>query len=234
MGRPVALAVFAHPDDAELACFGTFAALHQQGYALCVLSLTDGRNSIAEQSHLRPKEAKMAAEVVGSELIVEGFEDGFLAPNREIFGRIEAHIRRIQPSIVLTHYPGDREHQDHQVVGKITTAVANRSSDIGLVLQGEPPYHADSFTPQLYTDITDFMDLKMQALACYKSEADKRFMSRDLVTTRGKWWAHQAGVHGDGENPRFYEAFVVAKALLTFPFLQGPGRGEYGPAAGLS
>src|SRR6266542_3109036 len=100
MERPVALAVFAHPDDAELACFGTFAALREQGYALCALSLTDGRNSNAEQSHLRTKEAKMAAEIAGSELIVEGFEDGSLAPHRELFGRIEGHIRRIQPSIV--------------------------------------------------------------------------------------------------------------------------------------
>jgi LmbE family N-acetylglucosaminyl deacetylase len=90
----------------------------------------------------------MAADIVGSELIVEGFEDGCLAPHREVFGRIEAHVRRIQPSIVLTHYPGDREHQDHQMVGKITTAVAQRSSDVGLVLQSEPPYLADSFAPQ--------------------------------------------------------------------------------------
>ncbi|GLY68017.1 PIG-L deacetylase family protein [Amycolatopsis taiwanensis] len=217
MGRPVALAVFAHPDDAELACFGTLAALREQGYALCVLSLTDGRNSNSGQSHLRPKEARMAAEVVGSELIVESFEDGYLAPQREVFSRIESHVRRIQPSIVLTHYPGDREHQDHQVVGKVTTAVANRSSDIGLVLQGEPPCLADSFTPQLYSDITDFMELKLEALACYKSEAGKPFMSRELVTTRGKWWALQAGAYGDGENPRFYEAYVVAKAVLPLP-----------------
>jgi LmbE family N-acetylglucosaminyl deacetylase len=219
MGKPVALAVFAHPDDAELACFGTLAALRRQGYALCALSLTDGRNSNAEQSHLRTKEARMAAELVGCELIVEGFEDGHLAPHREVFGRIEAHVRRIQPAIVLTHYPGDREHQDHQMIGKITTAVAQRSGDVGLVLQSEPPYLADSFTPQLYSDITDFMDLKLEAIACYKSEANKPFMSRDLVMTRGKWRAHQAGAHGDGENPRFYEAFVVAKAMLSFPFI---------------
>jgi N-acetylglucosamine malate deacetylase 1 len=219
MERPVALAVFAHPDDAELACFGTFAALRERGYALCALSLTDGRNSDVEQSHLRTKEAKMAAEIVGSELIVEGFEDGRLAPDREVFGRIEEHVRRIRPSIVLTHYPGDREHQDHQVVGKITTAVAHRSSDIELVLQGEPPCLADSFKPQLYADITDFMERKLEALACYKSEAGKPFMRRDLIMDRGRWWAHQAGAHGDSENPRFYEAFVVAKAILAHPFL---------------
>nr|CTQ96600.1 hypothetical protein [Kibdelosporangium sp. MJ126-NF4] len=213
------MAVFAHPDDAELACFGTLAALREQGYALCALSLTDGRNSNAEQSHLRPKEARMAAEIVGSELIMENFEDGCLAPNREVFSRIEAHIRRVRPSIVLTHYPGDREHQDHQVVGRITTTVAHRSSDIGLVLQGEPPVLVDSFTPQLYSDITDFMEPKLEAIGCYKSEAGKPFMSRELVMTRGKWWAHQAGAYSDGEKPRFYEAFVVTKAVLPLPRL---------------
>jgi N-acetylglucosamine malate deacetylase 1 len=216
---PLALAVFAHPDDAELACFGTFAALREHGYALCVLSLTDGRNSDAEQSHMRTMEAKLAAEVVGSDLIVEDFEDGCLGPHREVFGRIEAHIRRIRPSILITHYPGDREHQDHRMVGKITTDVAHRSSDIGLVLQGEPPYVVDSFRPQLYSDITAFMGRKLEALACYKSEAGKPFMSRELLLNRGKWWAHQAGVHGDGDNPRFYEAFVVAKSIFPLPFI---------------
>ncbi|MGA6167107.1 PIG-L deacetylase family protein [Amycolatopsis magusensis] len=218
MSKPVALAVFAHPDDAELACFGTFAALRARGYALSVLSLTDGANSDVEQSYLRPKEARLAAAVLGSELVVEDFEDGSLTAGRALFDRIEQHIRRVRPSIVLTHYPGPREHQDHQVVGTVATTVAHRAGHVDLVLQGEPPGLADSFAPQLFTDITAHIDVKLKALACYKSEADKGFMHRETVLDRARWWARQAGAVENG-TPRYYEAFVVSKALL--PVLTG-------------
>jgi N-acetylglucosamine malate deacetylase 1 len=206
------LAVFAHPDDAELACFGTLAGMAASGVAINILTLTDGRNSSAEESYLRPSEAKEAAGIIRADLVIEGFVDGDLSPSRALYSCVSTHLERVKPSIVITHYPHGQDHQDHLAVGQAVTAVSNRMDAVALVLQAEPPSGVGPFHPNFYVDVTEHMPEKLEALGKYISEIDKPFMKRDAVMARGQWWARQAEMHAP--KPRLYEAFLVAKARI--------------------
>jgi N-acetylglucosamine malate deacetylase 1 len=209
-----ALAIFAHPDDAELACFGSLASLATRGYQAHIVALSDGSNSTSKASQLRPVEAKEAAELIKADLTIEHFTDGALTPNAELHACISAHLKRVEPAILFTHCPNVDYHQDHEVTGRIVTAAAMRFTAIRLVLQAEPPIFVGSFAPNLYADITASIAMKLEAVQRYKSEADKWYMTDESILQRAAWWARQAEPTSP-QGPRFFEAFRVAKALFT-------------------
>lgn len=61
------LAVFAHPDDAELTCFGTLGVLHSRGYRVLVGIVTDGTaGSPYTAINGRVQEAERASAIMGS------------------------------------------------------------------------------------------------------------------------------------------------------------------------
>src|SRR5690606_7300955 len=59
------LALAAHPDDTELSCSGTLAALVQQGLAVGVVDLTRGEMGSRGTPELRLTEAHTAAGIIG-------------------------------------------------------------------------------------------------------------------------------------------------------------------------
>jgi N-acetylglucosamine malate deacetylase 1 len=212
--QPSVLAIFAHPDDAELACFGSLAALVASGYKAHIVALTNGSTSVSNMSQLRPSEAKEAADLINADLTIEKFADGGLMPNSTLHACVSTHLSRISPTILFTHCPGVDYHQDHEVTGRIVTAAAMRQTAIRLVLQAEPPIFVGSFSPNLYSDVTANIETKLQAVHHYTSEAGKWFMTDQAILERAAWWARQAEPT-DPKNPRYCEAFRVAKALVN-------------------
>ncbi|MFM8396828.1 MAG: PIG-L family deacetylase, partial [Pirellula sp.] len=60
------IAVGAHPDDVEIACGGTLAALVEQGYRVGIIDLTDGEPTPHSPGpEVRLAEAAAAANVLG-------------------------------------------------------------------------------------------------------------------------------------------------------------------------
>jgi LmbE family N-acetylglucosaminyl deacetylase len=60
------VAVGAHPDDIEIACGGTLAALVQQGYKVGIVDLTDGEPTpLSPGPEVRLQEAQQAAATLG-------------------------------------------------------------------------------------------------------------------------------------------------------------------------
>jgi LmbE family N-acetylglucosaminyl deacetylase len=61
------IAVGAHPDDVEIACGGTLAAMVEQGYRVGIIDLTDGEPTPHSPGpDVRLAEAAEAAKVLGS------------------------------------------------------------------------------------------------------------------------------------------------------------------------
>jgi LmbE family N-acetylglucosaminyl deacetylase len=212
------LAVFAHPDDAELACFGTLAGLGVAGFGLHILALTNGSNSCSPDAELRPSEAKASAGVIGADLVIADFVDGELPANRETYSCVEEHLARIRPTIVITHLVGAQDHQDHDSAGRAATTMACRSSFVKLILQAEPPLMNTLFSPNFYVDVTAHMPDKLDAVAKYQSERDKPCAAQQAIRDRGTWWARQAETH-DLREIRYSEAFHLVKAKLDVPLL---------------
>jgi len=215
-GRPRVLGVFAHPDDAELTCFGTLASLSALGADVSLLFLSVGEGSSSETASERASEAGAAAQVINATLGVERLRDGAIPMTHETFALIERYIRRIDPLVVLTHFDrsGPDDHQDHQAVGRVVTNLALRYSSAAFILQVEPSVSGSGFVPNTFIDITSFIEQKLAAVACYRSESHKAFMNPDAVRARGNWWARQAEPNRY-DTSLFYEAFVMVRTRIA-------------------
>jgi len=98
------IAVGAHPDDCEIGCGGTLAALAASGLSVGIIDLTDGEPTPGSPSpDVRVAEAHAAAEVLGitKRIILD-------LPNRRLFDSFESRValaiefRRYQPKLVLS------------------------------------------------------------------------------------------------------------------------------------
>jgi LmbE family N-acetylglucosaminyl deacetylase len=183
-----ALAVVAHPDDAELLCAGTLARAKQDGamIGVCVLCQGDKGQSatpIADLAQVRRLEMAAAAGLLEAELLLGDIPDGELldapAHRRMLMGL----YRRFRPTLVLAHHPGDY-HPDHRAASALAEAATWFSASPGQKAD-EPPLavqpalwwldtvNMTGFEPSFFIDITPFVDLKHQLLCCHQSQLQR-------------------------------------------------------------
>lgn len=106
--------VFAsHPDDAELNCGGTIAALTAQGKKVGIIDLTKGEMGTRGTEQTRAEEVKKASEILNISYRQNlDLGDSILANSRENQIEIIKQLRLTQPHICLVGAPFDR-HPDH-------------------------------------------------------------------------------------------------------------------------
>lgn len=130
------LCVLAHPDDESLALGGTLARYAAEGVETYLVTATRGEHGWmgAEADYPGPRalgqvreaELQSAARVLGlREVHLLDYEDGQLdrAEAAAAAAQIAAHIRAIQPQVVITFGPdGIYGHPDHIAISQLTTA----------------------------------------------------------------------------------------------------------------
>ena len=153
------LAVLAHPDDESLGFGGTFAKYSAEGIETYLVTATRGergrfgprgeRGDPVEVGRVREAELRAAAAVLGiGEVSVLGFPDGAVdnVPAQAAIRAIVAHIRRIQPDVIVTFGPeGAYGHPDHIAISQFTTAATVCAADSGYRIDDGP--QNDSFPP---------------------------------------------------------------------------------------
>ena len=174
------LAVMAHPDDAELLVGGALLRSADRGERTGILDLTAGEAGSRGSAELRRQEAEAAAEVLGlSERRTAGLPDGSLRNDREAQRTVAAILRELRPRTVVTHWIRGR-HPDHREAAALTVDASFLAGLARLDAPGEPhrPFkvvHALTFrddapTPTFVLDVTDQMERKLEAVACYASQ----------------------------------------------------------------
>jgi len=142
------LAVLAHPDDESLGFGGTLAKYAAEGIETHLVTATRGEagrfgaagrgRDPVEVGSVREAELRAAAAVLGvSEVSILGYPDGAVdkVPHATAIAAIVAHIRRIQPDIIVTFGPeGGYGHPDHIAVSQFATAAALCAADSEYVL----------------------------------------------------------------------------------------------------
>ena len=135
------IAIFAHPDDADLKMGGTAALLAQMGAAVKFVSLTNGDAGHYAQGggvlgQRRRAEAQRAAKQYGiDEYTVLNNHDGELLPDLNVRLQVIREIRNWNADIVLGLRPNDY-HPDHRNAGKLVedasymVAVPNVAADV--------------------------------------------------------------------------------------------------------
>jgi LmbE family N-acetylglucosaminyl deacetylase len=209
------LAIFAHPDDDALSCLGTIAKFTREQYQVYVLTLTAGERSNTAIGKTRLYEAENVAHLVGYTLLKQELIDGHLAFNTEMVSIIEKYIQQLSPQVVITHYPQNAGygHQDHDTTASAVVNAARRAQCVDWILYAEPPVQNWGFLPNLYVDITDYMNLKKRAIQLHKSEDAKAYMLPDIAAMRAQWWALQNHPNSYSTG-RYLEPFVLVKGIL--------------------
>jgi LmbE family N-acetylglucosaminyl deacetylase len=209
------IAVGAHPDDVEIACGGTLAALIDAGYKVGIIDLTDGEPTpLSPGPDARMAEAKAAGEALGVHL-----RTLLHLPNRRLFDSFEARVklaiefRKHRPRLVIGL--GDRTPMaspDHWQAMQITDAAVfySRLTKWDDQFENLPPH---TISRQLYcllgsplagpvmpggqvvVDISNTLAKKLAAIRCYKSQfpPEKEYLF-DRVDAADRYLGRSAGV----------------------------------------
>jgi LmbE family N-acetylglucosaminyl deacetylase len=206
------MVIFAHPDDAEGNCGGTTANWVREGKVVYYLALTNGDKGSWDLSmtseklaQIREKEQEEAAKVLGvSKVIFLRIPDGELEVSLPLRREIARLIRLHEPSIILTHDPWKpyQVHPDHRATGFLALDAAVAARDFlyypDQLAQGLKPcrvqeiYLFGSESPDFWVDISECIELKLQAARCHQSqgltsrEVQERIRNRALEVGRTK------------------------------------------------
>ena len=191
------LTVGAHPDDLEIACGGTLARLADEGHKIHAIVMSDG--CAGGDNSVRPTEARNGAATMGLEKIeIHSLTDTRLEDhNMEMVDIIEAKVNELKPDLILTHSSHD-QHQDHKAVHFAVLRAARKQPSI---LCFESPSVTSEFNPQLFIDITNYIDIKIHAVQDHRDQAGKRYLRWDRL----KGMANFRGAQGKLELAEGFE-----------------------------
>lgn len=222
------LVVVAHPDDEVLGCGGTMARLAQEGHEVRVAILAEGMTSRSpqreqadpKQLHRLHQQAQQAAEKLHvKEVVAASLPDNRLdtVPLLEVVKLVEELIEKFQPEVIYTHHPGDL-NVDHGVVHRavLTATRPMPGKSVREIFAFEVPSSTEwafhrlepSFRPNVFVDITETLEAKISALACYDTET-REFphpRSPEALRAIAARWGSVAGFHAA-------EAFELVRYL---------------------
>lgn len=210
--KPKILAMGAHPDDMELEAGGTLAKFARKGYEVYLLILTSGgytdmNGNTYFDEHLR-NEAEEASKILGiKDVNFLDYPTKNLLANGEIISKVDSIVDEIRPDVFISHHPFD-SHQDHKAAAEIMFAVS-RQGRVKNVLSGSTlPYRPNvfAFRPQFFVDITETIDVKLDAIRAYKSQYQK--FGSEILIDRVK---AMAKTHGWAMGYEYAECFEVIR-----------------------
>ena len=233
------LAVFSHPDDAELSVGGTLLKLKSLGYRTGVCDMTRGEMGTRGTVEIRAQEAIEAARLLNLEVRVNLEQpDGHVAATEVARVALVRVLRMHKPKVLLTTHEDD-PHPDHANTSIIVRQAARLASmgrydeESGLPPVPMPAIMHSLFSrrivPSFVVDVSDFVDDKMSAIRAYASqfystdskEPSTRISQRGFLTEielRMRYFGSLIGVAA-GEPFYVREALNVDDplALLTRP-----------------
>ena len=206
MGKVNILAIGAHPDDIEFGCGGALIKYTQSGHRLFLLVMTGGE--LGGSSSVRTQEQKASGNILGAEKIYwGGYEDTHLVVDVDLIGKIEAVIAEVKPDFIFCNFPDDT-HQDHR---HLAQAIMSATRYIRNVLFFEGPT-TQNFNPQVFVDISDTLDRKVEALQAHRSQVMKTNIEDLSIVEVARSSANFRGIQG---RVKYAEAFQSLRLFIN-------------------
>ncbi len=212
------LIIASHPDDIEFRAAGSAAVWTREGRLVEYVLSTSGEKgfnqnsapslSLKDRRAIREEEQRAAAQVVGVETVhFLRYPDGEMANTAELRRDLVRVIREMKPDTVVSGDPSMDAydsfygyHRDHRVISQavfdaLYPAAGNENYFPELIKEGFPPhkpaevYFGNIHQPDIWVDISDTFDLKIEALACHKSQIDDIEETASLMRD----WAKRMG-----------------------------------------
>ena len=218
----IVLIIAAHSDDEALGCSGTMAKHVAQGDKVHILFMTDGvasRIRSKNNTEERLIAAQDAVQILGvSSFTTLNFPDNKMdsIPLLDVVKEVENKITELQPEIIYTHHIGDL-NIDHQITHKaVITACRphpgfcvrkNYAFEVLSSTEWQTP-GVESFCPNMFIDITDYIDIKKQVLKVYSAEMHQTPHSRSIDNA-----IRLNAVRGNSIGVDYAEAFVLIRMI---------------------
>lgn len=211
------LAVGAHLDDIEIACGGTLAKAIKSGHQVKVLIMSKSgysnkEGNVQRSDDVAVEEGTNALHVLGIHNIeILDFPTKDIPFVSDVVNAIDVCMSEYNPSIIFTHHPFDT-HQAHVGVSNATIAAARRKNTVFFYEPITPSGRSYvAFRPQLYVDIEDTIDKKIDSLREHKSEYNK-FGAEDWIIGVHS----RCGFRGYEIGKKYAEAFEVLRIEASF------------------
>lgn len=233
------LAVFSHPDDAELSVAGTLLKLKSLGYKTGVCDVTRGEMGTRGTPEIRANEATEAARILKLDVRLNLEQpDGHVWPTESARAALVRVIRTHKPKVLLTTHEDD-PHPDHAN----TSIIVRQAARLATMVRYDEESRLDAvpmpaimhslfsrrIVPSFIVDVSDFVDEKMKAIRAYGSqfysadsnEPSTRISARGFLEEIESRMGYFGSLIGSEAGEPFYvrEALNVEDpmALLTRP-----------------
>lgn len=213
----------AHPDDEALGCSGAMARHVAQGDKVHVVFMTDGVGS-RPVAGAEPGErfcaAKQAQAVIGTESMQNfDFPDNQMdsVPLLSVTKAIESVVDTVRPDLVYTHHLGDL-NVDHQVTHRavMTACRPQPGFCVKEIHAFEVPSSTEwqtagvlPFMPNVFVDISAFIETKRKVLAAYHAEMRPTPYSRSVENV-----LRLNALRGNSVGVAYAEAFMLVRQII--------------------
>lgn len=218
----------AHPDDELLGLGGTIRRLVNEGVEAHAVILAEGITSRSDKRELANNDelkelqddARKAATIVGYSTI--DFCD--LPDNRmdgcellDVIKIVSKYVDKYKPDTIFTHHHGDL-NIDHRITCEAVLTACRPVNDYGVkrIYAFETPSstewnytYNESFRPNVYFNVTETLEAKIDGMACYRSESTKypHPRSAEALRSLGKY-------RGSNVGYEMAEAFELLRECL--------------------
>jgi len=216
------LVVSPHPDDETLGAGGTLLKFKNQGHKIYWLNVTNMKTEYGYKQE-RVDERNAEIELVKSAYSFEGFWNLELEPAGvdkydmgQLVSKFKVVFEKIKPELLLIPYRFD-VHSDHRVIYDAVYSCTKsfRVPYLKTVLSMEIISETDQapqengFVPNVFINIDDYIERKLEIMNIYKSEIDTAPFPRNANAIKGL--AAYRGATGYYNN---CEAFCLIKSRI--------------------
>lgn len=207
------LIVGAHFDDAELGAGGTAAKLAAEGKNVYKLTLTDNvTNFEAMNINVAYESSRMqsasACEILGVKEITD-FKPvacSKLEYTQEIMQYVEKYVYNLDIDTIFMHFNADM-NTDHVAASRICLTAGRHCKNI-IQFQSNGYVLENVYYPTFFVDISDYVDKKREALACYGAEHNRFDSLFEVTIDRNRVWGYSNKV-------KYAEGFNIIKMLMN-------------------
>lgn len=212
------LVIAPHNDDEVLGVGGTIAKYAKAGHEVVVCEVTSGDPKLWEMIMFEASKAHKKLGVARFECLhlpVVGLKDTLM---KEINSKFERLVCDVKPEIAFIPHKGDM-HRDHQETSAAAMVALRPYSNPQLKAiyayetlsetEWNIPSTENVFIPDTWNDITDFINIKKDAMRCYKSQLSEFPNPRSIEAIDAL-----ARLRGSAIGFRYAECFMTIRRKL--------------------